>query len=163
MRLILLGLFLSSSALAQTPPYDVSRGDHVRLWLGLPTPATAVEGLVVVAGPDSLTFSPASQGRSRRVAWRDVGRLERREENRVGEVVGMAVGLAVGAVVGGVIGAGVRPYDIERAAGGVVLGGFAGSAVGASVGSRTRQPWAELPRTGSRGTVVSFRLTVPLR
>ena len=164
MRLLLLSVLLTSSALAQSQaPYEVAEGDRVRLRLNSAS-AALVEGRVTTVSSDSLALALAAETgtTSRRVAWRDVGRLERQGENRTGEAIGIAVGLVVGAVVGGVIAKGIEPHSFAYA-GGVVVGGFFGMPVGAVVGANARRPWVPLPRVGDGGPSVSFRVTLPLR
>ena len=164
MRLLLFSLLLAPLATAQVPLYSLSKGDYVRLRSDLPGPSALLEGRVAAVGADSLALVPAPGAARYVVAWRDVTRLERQEENRVVEAVGIAVGLVTGVVVGGVLGAGVTRDGFgalsEGMLGGGALGGFAGMAVGAAVGARVRQPWVELPRGGGLGASVSLSITL---
>lgn len=167
MRPLLLSLLLASPALAQSPaPYGVAKGDRVRLRFSLEQSASsaAVEGRVAAVSADSLTLSLASVGGEARqtVAWQSVGRLETSEENRVGEVVGIVLGLVGGAVVGGLVAEAIDPHSFAYA-GGILLGGFGGMPIGAVIGARTKRPWVELPRAGTGGAPVAFRVALPLR
>ncbi len=169
MRLLMFALvFLTVGPVAAQQgqvPYSLTAGERVRLVLAPAPGAPGTAGGAYLVGrvrsttKDSLALVPAEgPARSRTLAWTQIERVARRDENRTGEVLGMVLGGVVGGLTGYVLGDALSDDPLAKVA--FIPGTLGGLLVGGIIGARTGERWEDVPPAR---VTLGLRATIPIR